>query len=375
MRPTTTQATRAITVALLLLPILVGSPQSASALDRYGERLVVDGLTNAAAFTFAPDGRIFIAERITGNIRVFNPATGALRLFATVPDVVGTVFTELGLDGIALHPDFPARPYVYAYVTRDVSGTTRIQIIRYETSRRDGTGTGVHPRVIYQSATEAGPRHVGGRMLFGRDGYLYVVIGDAGTASFAQDLSVERGKILRMTARGAPAPGNPFGTRVWSFGHRNSFGFDFDPKTGDIWQTENGPACNDEVNRIVPGGNYAWGPHQTCSTPPAAPTNTNQDGPDPRRLPALYFTPTIAPTGLVFCRDCGLGRAAEGALFFGSFNDGDITRATLTSGRRSIAFTRPALDHGLRVLSMETSPRGRLYFSDGKAIYRLISAA
>jgi aldose sugar dehydrogenase len=375
MRPTRTQATRAITVALLLLPVVVGSPRSAAALDRYGERLVVDGLTNAAAFTFASDGRIFIAERISGNIRIFNPANGNLRLFATVPDVVGTVFTELGLDGIALHPDFPAMPYVYVYVTRDVSGTTRIQIIRYETSRRDGTGSGVDPRVIYQSATAAGPLHVGGRMLFGRDGYLYVVIGDAGTASFAQDLSVERGKILRMTARGAPAPGNPFGTRVWSFGHRNSFGFDFDPKTGDIWQTENGPACNDEVNRIVSGGNYAWGSHQTCSTPPAAPTNTNQDGPDPRRLPALYFTPTIAPTGLVFCRDCGLGRQAEGALFFGSFNDEDITRATLTSGRRSIASTRPALDHGRRVLSLETSPRGGLFFSDGRAIYRLTSAA
>jgi glucose/arabinose dehydrogenase len=228
--------------------------------------------------------------------------------------------------------------------------------------------------VIYQSATQAGPLHVGGRMLFGRDGYLYVVIGDAGTASLAQDLSVERGKILRMTARGAPAPGNPFGTRVWSFGHRNSFGFDFDPKTGDIWQTENGPECNDEVNRIVPGGNYAWGPHETCSTPPAAPANTNQDGPDPRRLPALFYTPTIAPTGLIFCRDCGLDRAAEGAMFFGSFKGGDIVRATLTSGRRAVASTRLALSHEPRVLSIEASRRGRLYFSDSKAIYQITAA-
>lgn len=374
MRTTMTQAARAITVALLLFPILVGSARPAAALGRYDERLVVDGLANAAAFTFARDGRIFVAERITGNIKVFNPATGAIRRFATVPDVVGTVFTELGLDGIALHPDFPAKPFVYAYVTRDVSGTTRIQIIRYETSRSDGTGTGVDPRVIYQSATQAGPLHVGGRMLFGRDGYLYVVIGDAGTASFAQDLSVERGKILRMTARGAPAPGNPFGTRVWSFGHRNSFGFDFDPKTGDIWQTENGPECNDEVNRIMPGGNYAWGPHETCSTPPDAPANTNQDGPDPRRLPALYYTPTIAPTGLIFCRNCGLDRAAEGAMFFGSFKGGNIVRATLTSGRRGVASTRLALSHEPRVLSMEASPRGRLYFSDSKAIYQITAA-
>ena len=178
MRTTRTQATSAVVFALLLLSILVGSSPPAAAAGRYGERRIVDGLSNAVAFTFAPDGRIFIAERISGNIRVFNPETGALRLFATVPDVVGTVFTELGLDGIALHPDFPAKPYVYAYVTRDVSGTTRIQIIRYEASRDDGTGPGVDPTVIYQSATAAGPQHVGGRMLFGRDGYLYVVIGE-----------------------------------------------------------------------------------------------------------------------------------------------------------------------------------------------------
>jgi glucose/arabinose dehydrogenase len=125
----------------------------------------------------------------------------------------------------------------------------------------------------------------------------------------------------------------------------------------------------------MPGGNYAWGPHQTCSTPPAAPANTNQDGPDPRRLPALYFTPTIAPTGLVFCRHCGLDRAAEGAMFFGSFNGGNIVRATLTKGRRGVDSTRLALSHEPRVLSMETSPRGRLYFSDSKAIYRITSAA
>jgi quinoprotein glucose dehydrogenase len=291
-------------------------------------------------------------------------------VFATVTRIAGSVDTELGLDGIVLHPDFPRRPFVYAYATRVVHGTPRIQILRYRTSRARGHGTGVDRTVIYRSATAAGPMHVGGRMLF-HGGDLYVVVGDAGDATNAQDLSVERGKVLRMTPRGAPAPGNPFGTRVWSFGHRNSFGFDFDPQTGRLWETENGPECNDELNRIVEGGNYAWGPHETCSTPPSAPRDTNQDGPTPRIQPLQFYRSTIGPTGLAFCRRCGLGSAAEGTFLFGSFNTGFITRVRLTRDRRDIDGTRVVLRHAGHVLSIESSPRGRLYFSDGKGIYRL----
>jgi glucose/arabinose dehydrogenase len=378
---------RLAVVALGLLPPLVtGSAAVANVVDPpaiasgaatptagasvYRARLVVGGLQNAAAFAFAPDGRIFIAERITGDILVYDPATGRLHPFATVSHIVGTVNTELGLDGIVLHPDFARKPLVYAYATRTVHGTPRIQIIRYRTSKPGGRGIGVDPTVIYRSNTAAGRMHVGGRMLFHR-GDLYVVVGDGGDAGNAQDRSVERGKILRMTARGAPAAGNPFGTRVWSYGHRNSFGFDFDPQTGRLWETENGPECNDEINRIVKAGNYAWGPHETCSTPPAAPRNTNQDGPRPRIQPLTYYASTIGPTGLAFCHRCGLGRAAAGAFFFGAFNTGEITRVQLTHDRRDIASTRVVLRHSGHVLSIETSPRGTLYFSDGKGIYRL----
>jgi aldose sugar dehydrogenase len=375
MTPASGRLGRGTIAALVALgafgAVAAGSPP-ASAAGGYGTRTVVDGLANAAAFTFAPDGRIFVAERLTGDIEVINPATGARRTFATVRHVVGDKDNELGLDGIELHPDFPDKPYVYAYATVDVSGEPRIRIFRYAASERGGRGIGVDRRVIYESGTVAGPQHVGGRMLFGRDGYLYVIIGDGGTARTAQDRSIERGKLLRMTPGGAAVPSNPFGTRVWSYGHRNSFGFDFDPVTGTIWETENGPECNDELNRIVPGGNYAWGPHETCSTPPRAPVNTNQDGPAPRRLPELWYGSTIGPTGIAFCRRCGLGRRAEGAAFFGSFNQGTITRVTLTDDRRAVAASRVVLVHAPRVLSIETDPAGRLYFSDGGSILRLV---
>jgi glucose/arabinose dehydrogenase len=369
-RPATLRVALAGLIATPLL-LVVSTPSPAGAADVYTATQITAGLANAAAFTFAPDGRIFIAERLTGKIKVWNPAKQKSHLFVTVPRIVGDVNNELGLDGIVLHPSFPAKPFIYAYATRNVDGTPRIQIVRYRTSKAGGKGTGVHPNVIYQSATTAGPQHVGGRMQFGPRGMLYVVIGDAGTSSNAQDLAIERGKLLRMTPKGVPAPGNPFGTRVYSYGHRNSFGFDFDPQTGNIWETENGPECNDEINRIVPGGNYAWGPNETCSNPPAAPVNTNQDGPTPRIQPLVFYDHTIGPTGAVFCDGCGLNPAAEGALFFGAFNTGKVTRVTLTGNRLGVASTTVVLTHLPRVLSMEASPTGRIFFSDGKGIFRL----
>ena len=104
-----------------------------------------------------------------------------------------------------------------------------------------------------------------------------------------------RGKILRLTRDGEAAPGNPFGSRVWAFGIRNSFGLAFDPVTGNLWETENGPECNDELNRIVRGGNYGWGPAADCgsATPPS---DTNRDGPSPI-LPLALVHPDHRPDG------------------------------------------------------------------------------
>src|SRR5262249_29735556 len=161
----------------------------------------------------------------------------------------------------------------------------------------------------------AGSNHNGGAIHFGPDRRLYAVIGENGKAPNAQDLTTYAGKVLRMTRTGRVPPDNPFpDSLVWSYGLRNSFGFAFDPLPGDLWETENGPTCNDEVNRIVRGANYGWGPSETCEG--TAPGNTNQDGPDPV-LPLAVFNPVIAPTGAAFCDGCGLGASLQGRLVFG----------------------------------------------------------
>lgn len=345
-------------LSVLLALALAAAPASA-----VRARRIAGGLNDPVAFTFGPNDRIWYVEKNTGEIRVLNRRTGRSQRFFVVPRVNGE--GERGLLGIALHPDFPATPFVYAYATRRMDGRLRNQILRI----RDAGGRGRDLQTIFSSPASNTPYHNGGRILFGPDDMLYAIVGEGHDPSKAQQLGNDQGKILRMTATGAIPGDNPLGRRrIFAYGIRNSFGFDFDPRTGDLWETENGPSCNDELNRIRPGENYGWGPSQTCSG--NAPQNTNSDGPDPV-LPRRWYTPPIAPTGLAFCRGCQLGRGSDGAFYFGAVNTGEIRRVDLTADRNDVRRERVVLDHGSGVISIESDLDGTLYFSDRGAIYRL----
>ncbi len=348
-----------------LAPLPFGTGTSFAATSGIGKQAVKTGLSFPMAFTFAADGRIFYGERMTGEIRILNTQAGTDKLFVDVPSLLTT--GERGLLGLALHPNFPTTPYVYAFATRSVNGTARNQILRYTYSN----GSGTNQTVIFTSNVAAALYHNGGRILFGPDGNLYAVIGEAKQPALAQDRSKHAGKVLRMTPTGG-IPANAT-SLVYAHGIRNSVGLDFDPANGGLWESENGPECNDEINRISAGGNFAWGPHATCSTPPPAPENTNQDGIN-RILPKRWFTPTTAPTGLVFCASCGL-TGDSGKLFMGEWKTRVIRRVTLTADRNGIASTIKVYTHGAGILSMEAGPNGRLYFSDANGIYRLINTA
>ncbi|MFN2543008.1 MAG: sorbosone dehydrogenase family protein [Actinomycetota bacterium] len=322
------------------------------------------GLEFPAAFTFAKSGRIYFGERLTGWIDTLDPKTGHHHRIFHVPSVVSD--GEQGLLGIALAPGFPGNPSVYVYATRSVGGLKN-QILRI--AIENGKGTAMH--VVFTSSTEAGSYHDGGHIAFGPDGMLFAIVGESHSAGNAQDLEVSGGKILRMTPSGGIPSGNPFHSRVYAYGIRNSFGFTFDPQTGRLWESENGPSCNDELNRIMAGRNYGWGPSNTCDSPPDPPRNTNRDGKNPVQ-PLRWYTPTIAPTGVAFCTACGLGAGSNGRLFFGAYNTGDIRRINLTSNRMGVASQQVVYHHDSGVLSVERAPNGGLYFSDGQGIFRLI---
>jgi glucose/arabinose dehydrogenase len=347
-------AALAAAIALLTAP---GSALAANATP-----LSPSALAFPAAFTATPNGdRILYGERFTGRIRSLNPTTGTSAPFFTVPNVATT--GDQGLLGLALHPSYPTDGRLWAFATREVSGTARNQLVRI---RADGSGF-----TVLRSFPTADLRD-GGRIMFGPDGKLYVVVGDNSNPSRAQNLASLAGKVLRLNADGTVPSDNPrAGSPIIGYGFRNSFGFTFDPQNGRFWVTDNGPECNDEIN-LVPRftlNNFGWGPSQTCSSPPPAPYNTNQDGPTPV-LPKLYFAKPPALTGAAFCDGCGL--SSGGQLFFGDFNNGVIHRASLTSARTGIASQAQFYDHFGSVVSLETpADGGPIYFSTRTNIFRL----
>ena len=342
--------------------VLAATPASAGSPIRARE--VVGDLDQPVAFTFGPGKKVWYVEKGTGQVRVHDLDTDSDRLFVTVPGVNGA--GERGMLGIALHPRYPNKPLVYVYATRSAEGQLRNQILRY----RDDHGSGVGRKVVFSSIAGGSPYHNGGRIAFGPDGMLYAIVGDAHDSGNAQDTTNEdRGKIIRIEPNGDVPPDNPFGDRVWVFGIRNSFGFAFDPQTDDLWETENGPSCNDEINLIERGENYGWGPNETCDG--SSPGNTNQDGPSPV-LPELFYQNAIGITGIAFCEGCRLGQASDGAAFAGAVNNGDVTRIVFNGQRDAIAGQSVVYDHGGSTLSFEIGPGGRIFFSDFNGINKLV---
>ncbi len=202
---------------------------------------------------FMPDGQTaLVTERddkvVSGQFRVFKVTlTGAKTLVGTVPNAM-TTDGEGGLMGVAVDPDWATNHYVYFMHT--ASEGNRIVRMTYN-------GTSLSGYTVLLQGIKKNRYHNGGRLAFGPDGYLYASTGDAQTSSLAQDRNSLNGKILRMTTTGAPAPGNPFGNHVYSYGHRNPQGLAFD-RNGRLWEAEFGNSSADELNLIKPGRNYGW---------------------------------------------------------------------------------------------------------------------
>jgi aldose sugar dehydrogenase len=321
---------------------------------------VVTGLNSPTSFVIGPTGRFYYVERTTGEVRVFDPADDSNRL---VIDLSSTP----SLFAITLHPSYPSKPFIYVWAKRSTANGFKDQLLRIRTANDVGTS---FTKLL---SVPSGSFHHGARLLFGSDGMLWLTVGDEDVYANAQDLSTPAGKLLRMKPSGGIPAGNPFSNSlVYAYGLRNTFGFDFDPATGRLWLSENGPECNDEVDRVVKGRNYGWGPSWTCTTPPAAPLNTNQDGPNPV-LPKWFWPTTIGPTGAAFCSGCGLGAAFEGDLLVGDFNTGSIRALTLSSDRLRITDETPVYVNPQAVIGIEAGADGSIYFNDFAGIYRLTS--
>ncbi|MEO5956436.1 MAG: PQQ-dependent sugar dehydrogenase [Nitrospiraceae bacterium] len=327
---------------------------------------VLEGLNFPVGLSLAPDGRIFYNELEAGRIRIINPNPPwqlSPTPFCQIP--VAVLGGEQGLLGLTLDPDFSSNRYVYVYYT--APGATMNRVARYTESN----GVCTNETIILDSLPVS-ETHNGGIIQFGPDGKLYVVIGDARNPSNAQDLTSLAGKILRVNADGSAPPDNPFfsnanpnAKKVFSYGHRNSYGFTFHPQTKDLWESENGPNDNDEINRIIAGGNYGW--------------DSNQRGGilnDPCCIdPLLVFNPVIAPTGIIAIPGGSsvYPPVYRNNLFMAVWIDGTIRHVILSGanldqlGGSNAAYTGGV--GGLRSLMLGAD--GYVYVSSRNGIFRL----
>lgn len=305
-------------------------------------------LVNATAMAFLPDGGLLITERATGNIRIFRDGALQVQPWATVPVGSFSSFVEQGLLGIAVDPDYLNNRHVYVYYTEPTLNENRIG--RLTESGGSGTNLTVLTR---PGEIPTDWYHNGGTMVFGFDGTLFVASGDNYTPSNAQDLGNLLGKVLRYELPNLTVPtSNPFaGSPIYSYGHRNHFGLAVHPVTGVLYQTENGLAIQDEINRIVPGGNYGW---------PAV--EGNHPAPNPAyESPLATYSPTLAPTGMCFYTGDHFPASYRNVWFFTDYNQNRIHAVTLNAAgdamQSQVLFdTLPGAGYG--VLS---GPDGSLY--------------
>ncbi|MGW5328714.1 PQQ-dependent sugar dehydrogenase [Streptomyces sp. NPDC004014] len=215
-------------------------------------RTVADGLKTPWGLAALPGGGLLVSSRDDATITRIDEKTGRKTELGTVSGV--SPAGEGGLLGIALSPGFASDHMIYAYFTS--ASDNRIVRMRYDAAKPAGEQLGA-PDTIFKGIPK-GFIHNGGRIAFGPDGMLYAGTGESGDRGLAQDRKSLGGKILRLTPEGEPAPGNPFpGSPVYSYGHRNVQGLAWDSRQR-LFASEFGQDTWDELNAIVPGGNYGW---------------------------------------------------------------------------------------------------------------------
>lgn len=308
---------------------------------RFRVETVVTSLEVPWSLTFAPDGRLFVTER-AGRVRILDLAASTSELALTLDGVFAQ--GEAGLLGLTLDPDFTQNRLVYLYYTATVSGGGTVnRVVRYrESSNR------LLERVVLLDNIPAATIHDGGRLRFGPDRLLYVTTGDANAASVAQDLASLVGKILRLNRDGTTPRENPFGSPIYSYGHRNPQGLDWHPQTGELWAVEHGASGNDEINVIRSGANYGWPRIEGGASMPGMET------------PVLTYTPAIAPSGASFYRGQRIAGFA-GDLFVATLR-GTHLRRLRTDARRVVAHEALVDDRFGRIRDVVTGPDGYLYF-------------
>ncbi len=273
--------------------------------DTPATMIIAENLDTPWALAILPEGNMLVTERFGRVMKVDGNKQNEPVVIATIADV--KEIGEGGLLGIAVHPEFETKQLVYVYYTYSNDGNNtlnRVERYRYYAEK-------LTDKNVIVDAIPGANFHNGGRIKFGPDGFLYITTGDAQEPSLAQDRSSLAGKILRVTDEGKAAPGNPFNTPVYSYGHRNPQGLAWNGS--DLFEVEHGSSMHDELNSIEAGANYGW------------PTITGTETRDGMKTPLLESgNNTWAPSGAAFL---------NGSVFFGGLRSEVLYEAVTENGQ------------------------------------------
>ena len=376
---------RAIVIAGTLAACAVGAfnaqAQSVNAGDRAAsENRPFQSQTIATfdtpwALSFLPDGRLLVTEK-PGNMFVVSE-DGKKTEVTGVPDVAAS--GQNGLLDVVISPDYAQSGGVYFTYIEPDRGGGRLVLARATLVESGGEARLTGLDVIWRQTPSGGRGQPGGIIAFDPQGtHLFLTVGDRMEPETAQDPDQARGKVLRLNLDGSIPPDNPMASQggvkaqTWTTGHRNPYGLAFNAE-GQLWLNEMGPKGGDEFNLIVAGQNYGW---------PLVSNGDNYNGshiPDHETRPeftppAVYWTPVIAPAGLVFYEG-NMFPAWQGSALIGGLRAESLVRVGLLESNAADEADRWEMD--ARIRDVAVAPDGSIWLiedSKSGALLRLTPA-
>lgn len=329
---------------------------------------VADGLLYPYGMAFLPDGNMLVTE-LSGKVRMIRNSKLLPAPAGTLPGVYYKESLAVGATGlmdIALHPRFAENRLVYFTYNKSGEGGATIVLAR---GTLNGSQLTDFSDLLVTDAWAKNDGNLSSRIVFGKDGLLYMTVSYHNENNFSQDLSKHGGKVLRLRDDGTPAPGNPFADQagkhaeIFTYGHRGIHGITVHPVTGDIWINEHG----DEVDILKAGGNYGWPFFGVMGAGGGIPTT-----PPPRGLqvidPYISWNPVLNISGITFYNGDKFPKW-KGNLFVGGLSTEQIHRVAFKTDRPTLSepqytqIREAVLLHiGQRVRDVRQGPDGYIYF-------------
>ncbi len=335
------------------------SPTPQSIEGKVGAKTVAKGLEHPWALAFLPDGRMLVTER-PGRLRIVAKDGSLSPPLAGVPQVHAR--GQGGLLDVAIDPKFEDNRLVYLAYSEPGEGGAGTAVAR----GRLGNSGLENVQVIYRQQPKVqGDGHFGSRLVFARDGKLFITQGDRQAyREQAQNLGSGLGKLIRVNPDGSIPDDNPFvgksGVRpeIYSYGHRSMQAAVLHPETGQLWTVEHGARGGDELNHPEAGKNYGW-PVITYGRDYSGASIGEGTAKEGMEQPVYYWDPVIAPSGAVwYTGDKYPGW--KGSLLIGSMQPGALVRLTLDRGRVTRE-ERYLGELGTRIRDVQQGPDGFLY--------------